>query len=136
MHHLQKFFSIKASAGRFLQPHAGPKRSAAGPLSKTYINTLHSKMSKPKSESVFSLQEKFERAEAHGTRAWALINKYRGEKIINVLYHVITSLELHIKNLVSLEEIKITQRTLSKYTNHGQSESTYTYYSNLKNFYE
>jgi ATP-dependent Zn protease len=37
---------------------------------------------------------------------------------------------------VSLEEIKITQRTLSKYTNHGQSESTYTYYSNLKNFYE
>jgi len=121
------------SAGRLLQPHANLKRSAAGSLLRKYLTTVQLKQSKPKSQSVFSTQEKFKRAEAHGTKAWDLINKHRGEKIINILYHVITSLESHTKNLMSLEEIKTTQQTLSKKTNHYSKNRLYIH---LKRFYE
>jgi hypothetical protein len=102
------------SAGRLLQPHANLKRSAAGSLLRKYLTTVQLKQSKPKSQSVFSTQEKFKRAEAHGT-------------------NVITLLESHTKNLMSLEEIKTTQRTLSKKTNHYSKNR---HYIHLKRFYE
>lgn len=82
---------------------------------------------------VYSVHEKLQRAETHGTHAWSLINKNRGEKIINILYHIVKALESHTTNLISLDNLKqLQQERLKTKTTNSTGNSTY---SNLKLFY-
>jgi len=130
------FFHSKPAlnrACRLPNPRAGLKRSSASPSSKTQTRNPLKTIRIPQLPIV-SVHEKLERAEAYGARAWSLINRHRGQKVINVLYHVATTLELHTVNLLSLVNIQNIQLSQQKLCRTTHIESTHL--SKIENFYQ
>jgi hypothetical protein len=84
-----------------------------------------------------NVYKKLQRAAANGERTWSLINKYRGETIIDALYHVATTLESHTNNLVSPADLQIHQQENNNTfgLNPTKSVKQLLHYEALKAFY-